>query len=210
MNTSNYRFSLDVQSNVSQASLPVRLLDTGRRLYIGLTDGGTPYIIEDGCRAVFFARKADGHTIMNDCIIDRSTVIRYDLTEQTTSCAGVVDCEIRLYGIDDNLITSPRFIMVVSDRVVHSDDIPISESEKDALDGILASEAKRVGAELARESAERDRVSSMSNIEERANGAIATAEEAAEIATEAAEKVNMEQIVQNVLDVLPSWEGGSY
>lgn len=199
MNYSNYRFNLDVQSAVSQVSLPVRLLDTARRLYIGLTDGGTPYIIEDGCRAVFCARKADGNPIMNDCIIENRTIIRYDLTEQTTSCAGIVDCEIRLYGKEDNLITAPRFIMVVSDRVVHDDDFPISESERSALDNIMRSETSRVNAEMAREAAEKERAETVSEMIKRGNNLI-----------DAAGKIDNERIVNDVLDALPTWEGGSY
>lgn len=151
MNYSNYRFTLDMQSNISQVSLPVRLLDTSRRLYISLTDGGSPYTIANGCRAVFYARKADGHPIMNDCIIEKNTLIRYDLTQQTTTCAGVVDCEVRLYGADGNLITSPRFIMVVDERVVYDDDFPLSEAEQTILDNIILSETARVNAEVERE-----------------------------------------------------------
>lgn len=210
MNYSNYRFNLDVQSTVSQVSLPVRLLDTGRRLYIGLTDGGTPYIIEAGCRAVFYARKADGNPIMNDCIIERGSVIRYDLTEQTTSCAGVVDCEVRLYGTQGNLITSPRFIMVVDERVVHDDDFPLSEAEKSILDTILLTETERVNAEMDRVAAEEERVATMSNIIKRSETAFSSAEKAVDEANEAIAKVNMTEIVGNVLNALPTWEGGSY
>lgn len=159
MNYSNYRFTLDTQSNISQVSLPVRLLDTSRRLYISLTDGGSPYIIEDGCRAVFYARKADGNPIMNDCIIEKNTQIRYDLSQQTTACAGVVDCEVRLYGMDGKLITSPRFIMVVDERVVYDEDFPLSDAEQTALDNIILSETARVNAEELRVAAEELRVS---------------------------------------------------
>jgi hypothetical protein len=196
MNTSNYRFSLDVQSDISQVSLPVRLYDTGRRLYISLTDGGTPYVIEKGCRAVFYAKKADGNSLMNDCIIERDAVVRYDLTEQTTSCPGIVDCEIRLYGANDKLITSPRFIMVVNDRVVHDDDFPLSESEKSILDNVILNETERVNAEAARVAAEKERAETM--------------EEFTEVLERADEVLDMDNIVSNVLDALPTWEGGSY
>ena len=217
MNYSNYRFNLDVQSTVSQVSLPVRLFDTGRRLYIGLTDGGSPYIIEDGCRAVFCARKADGNPVMNDCLIEKNTIIRYDLTEQTTSCAGVVDCEIRLYGADDNLITSPRFIMVVNDRVVHDDDFPLSEAEKSILDTILFTETERINAEMDRVAAEEERAATMTELEGRVNEVVTMAESSVQEASDAVERantaignLNMSNIVSNVLEALPSWEGGSY
>ena len=114
MNYSKYRFNLDMQSNISQVSLPVRQGDTSVNLYIGLTmDGGNPYLIEEGCRAVFVAKKADGNLLINDCMIEKGTTIRYTLTQQTTSFPGVTDCEIRLYGADGNVITTPRVILVV-------------------------------------------------------------------------------------------------
>lgn len=164
MNFSNYRFSLDMQSNISQVSLPVREFDTGRKLYIGLTDGGNPYVIKEGCRAVFFARKADGNTVINDCIIEKNTQIVYELTTQTTSCAGVVDCEIRLYGSKNELLTSPRFIMVVDERVIYNDEIVMSKSESNAIDNIILSEETRVTNEQERVEAERERTANFKTI----------------------------------------------
>ena len=157
MNYTKYRFNLDMQSHISQISLPVRQRDTGINLYISLTDGGVPYTIKDGCRAVFSAKKADGNAILNDCVIERNTLIRYELTEQTTICSGVVDCELRLFGTDGSIITSPRFIMVVDERVVHDEDIPLSESEMSIIDNIISNEEARIQAEEARVIAEGER-----------------------------------------------------
>ena len=157
MNSSNYRFTLDTQSNASQVSLSVRQGDTNRKLYINLTDSGSPYIIEDGCYAVFSARKADDNTLFNECIIEKNTTIRYDFTEQTTAFPGVVDCEIRLYGIDGELITSPRFIMVVYERVVNEEP-DFSDTEWKALDNIVTHENERIVAETERVEAERSRI----------------------------------------------------
>ena len=151
MEYSKYRFNLDMQSYISQVSLPVRQYDTGIVLRINLTDGGVPYIIKDGCRAVFCARKADGNPLMNDCVIEKNTTICYELTQQTTSCSGVVDCEVRVYGADGNLITTPRFILVIDSRVVHDEDFPLSQSEQTVLDNIILSEAKRGENEAERE-----------------------------------------------------------
>lgn len=158
MNNSIYRFTLDTQSYVSQVSLPVRQFDVARTLYIDLTDGGVPYEIEDGCRAVFFARKPDGTTVANDCIIEKNTTIMYKLGEQTTTCEGVVYCEIRLYGINNELITSPQFIIVVDERVAYDDDYTKSESDWSAIDDILKTETARVAAEVERVKAEAKRI----------------------------------------------------
>ena len=152
MNYSDYRFTLDITNTVqAQVSVPVTLGDTGRRLYIGLTERGKPYTVVDGCRAVFVAKKPDGTSIFNDCIIEANKTIVYEFSSNTASAQGVVDCEIRLYGIDGKLITSPQFIIVVDKRVLRDEEITLSESEHTTLDNIILSEAERIAAEKARE-----------------------------------------------------------
>ena len=158
MNSSNYRFTLDIQSRQSQVSLPAMKNDTARTLRITLADGGEPYTIADGCIATFVAKKPDGNTIFNSCIIEGNTVIRYTLTTQTTSAYGVVNCEIRLYGADGMLITSPRFILVVDSRVAADDELVESETEHEEIDKIMLSETERIEAESARVAAEASRV----------------------------------------------------
>lgn len=157
MNSSNYRFSLDIHSRQSQVSIPVLLNDTGRSLYISLSDGGEPYCIADGCRAVLFATKADETTLINDCIIEWNTTIRYDFTEQTATAEGITNCEIRLYGVDGRMITSPRFLMVVDARTVYDGNVIISANETNAIDAIILKEDARAGAEEKRVIAERAR-----------------------------------------------------
>lgn len=157
MINSKYRFTLDMHSTISQVSLPVRENDAGIELRITLTDGGTPYHIADGCRAVFCGRKSDDSYLLNDCVIEKNTTIYYKLTQQTTAAKGVVDCEIRVYGIDNNLLTSPKFILVVSDRVWHDSDFPMSDTEKHAIDTIFANEKARQDAEALRVIAEEER-----------------------------------------------------
>ncbi len=152
MNYSSYPFTLDIHGVVSQISFPVSLHDTARTLLISLTDGGKPYTIADGCRAVISAVKADGTRLLNDCITVGNKIIRYDFTPQTAAAVGKVDCEVRLYGEDGNLVTSPRFTIVVYEGLV--DERIVSEDEKTSIDRILASEQQRVAAELAREEAE--------------------------------------------------------
>lgn len=153
MNSSNYRFTLDMQKDQSQISLPVRKGDTDRSLNISLTNGGSPFYIEDGCLALFVGLKPDGKDLANHCPIEKNSTIRYDFTEQTANVEGIVDCEIRLFDSDGKLITSPRFIMVVDSRVVN-DNIPASESEHNFMDYASAEEAKRQTAENNRNESE--------------------------------------------------------
>ena len=158
MNSSNYRFTLDMQSNQSQVSLPVRLGDTNRRLYITLTNGGNPFVLEDGYRAVLVAKKADGKELINDCIIENNSAIRYDFTNNTASYPGVVDCEMRVYDPQGELVTSPRFIIVVDERVIYDEGV-VSSAEKTTLDNIIGTETARENAEALRSSQEVNRLS---------------------------------------------------
>lgn len=156
MNYSDYRFTLDVQIHQAQVSIPVTLNDTARRLCIGLTDGRKPYVIAEGCRAVFVAKKPDKNSIVNDCIIERNTII-YEFSQNTTNAEGVVNCEIRLLDADDRVLTSPQFNIVVDKNVVRDEEIPLSESESTTLSRIISSEESRVEAENARQTAEEER-----------------------------------------------------
>lgn len=158
MNYSIYRFTLDIHRTKSQVSIPVMFRDTGIKFYISLTDGGKPYFIEDGCRAVFSAKKHDGKTLFNDCIIEDNTRIRYDFTEQTTNCEGMMNCEIRLYGTDGELITTPAFVVVVDNRVVYDSEVLDSYSEATTLDSIITTESSRVDAENTRVDSEAGRI----------------------------------------------------
>lgn len=154
MNFSNYRITLDIQKSKSQASIPVHHKDTGNRLYITLTDGGNPYKIPDGCRAVFVANRPNpeiNEPLVNDCIIENNAVVRYDFNTHTASVEGMHKCELRLIGSNNERITTPLFVMVVDQRVVY-DDVIATDEEVAALTalGIIASEEARVKAENGR------------------------------------------------------------
>ena len=60
MNYSVFRFTLNMHSHRSQASVAAFKGDTAVRLLINITDGGNPYVIADGCTAVLSGTKADG------------------------------------------------------------------------------------------------------------------------------------------------------
>lgn len=93
---SQYRIALDVRDNHGTSEIAMRQSDTFRRLYFELTDGGTPYPVSDRCCAIFLARKPRGYMIYNRCEIRDGCVV-YDLTPQTTSEPGLLNCELRLY-----------------------------------------------------------------------------------------------------------------
>ena len=163
MNYSNYRFTLDIQSIQSQVSLPVKFGDTARSLYITITDGGVPYVLRDGCWAVFSAIKGDENHLLNNCVIENNAIIRYDFTEQTATAEGIMQCEIILYGSEGGVIGSPRFVMVVDKRIVYDKDI-LSTDERDTIDSIITTENDRKAAEEARKKAEEERAQAVQEV----------------------------------------------
>ena len=134
MNCSIFRFTLNMHNHRSQASVSAFRGDTAIRLYITITDGGVPYYINDGCTAILCGTKADDTKLYNRCVIENNSVIRYDFTEQTTSCVGVANCEITLYDEDGDVITAPKFVIVVDEREVTYEQIVESQPELNALD----------------------------------------------------------------------------
>lgn len=159
MNSSYFRFVLDLQSTQSQVSIPVTKGDTARVWYISLSDGGQPYIITDGCLAKMEIKRPTGTFLEAFCAIEKNTTVKYDFSQDevaknTAVVAGVHDCSVTILDREGNSIASARFSMVVNDRVVNKDDINISDEDKDTIDAMIAAEASRQEAETGRVNAE--------------------------------------------------------
>lgn len=137
MTNSYYKISLDIHDHGSNVSLKAKKGDTGRLLYITLMDGSKPYTITDECYAVFTAKKADGHILYNECSIVGNTIC-YAFTPQTTSSIGKAECEIKLYGADDKLLTSARFALMVDGTVYSDGDEVESKQEVSALTKLVS------------------------------------------------------------------------
>lgn len=187
MNNSTYRFTLDLQKHQSQMSIAVFQYDTAVRLHISLTDGGKPYLIADGSYAVLYGKRADGKALAHDCQIQGNTEIIYDFEDTTACVAGAVDCQIKLYGTDQKLITAPKFMIAVDERVVSDDDIIAEGGELSAFDEIFFTENERIEAEKEREKAEALRVAA-----EEARVASETARTVADNSRDAAEQARVD------------------
>ena len=155
MNSSIHRFTLDMQKSQSQTSIPALYGDTGRVLHINFSDGGNPYTIETGCLAKLTIKRPTDTVIEEFCEIRNNTTVVYPFSQNENTCAveGIHKCEVTLYGIDGKKITSPRFSLIVSDRVINSDDIELDDNTLLTLDAIYGAEATRREADSRREEA---------------------------------------------------------
>lgn len=206
------KITLDLQQASSPVSVSVKRGDIGRKIIIALSDGGFPYDITEDCYAVLTATKPDGNILYNRCIIDGNTVI-YEVTEQTTSAAGRMQAEVKLYGEGDRLITSASFRIVVHEPVC-SDEQVESTYEASALTQLVtdAREIVSQGEEIIETAqtasdtavqAASEAVAVADAAEERINEAVNRANTAAERAErypEAADeaKQTAEEALQNV------------
>lgn len=194
MNYTDYRLSLDIFKTASQATLPVKQGDTAYRLCITITSNGSPYIIEEGCYAVFTAKKPDGRTINNECrigqgipneqgiVTEEKNTIYYHLTPQTTSAIGVVECEVVLYDSQDMRLATPHFNIFVDKKAYNGEDIE-SLDENKVLDSIYENAITASKAKLDAETAKTEAEEAATNAQGHSNDA----EEASSVATEQAE-----------------------
>lgn len=136
MNDSIIQIALDMQQTNGMVSVMMKRGDTARKIVIYLSDGGFPYEIAPGCYAVLMARKPDGSTLYNDCEISGNYIL-YDVSKQTTSAAGRMLCEVRLYGADNAVVTTAKFQIIVEDTV-YDDETVESASEFTALTKMIS------------------------------------------------------------------------
>lgn len=185
MKDSAYKISLDIHEHASQAVLKAKKTDTGRELHITLRAGGTPYIIADDCYAAFKATKPDGTILFNACTIENNEII-YEFTEQTCTSVGRCRCEIALYGPNDNIITSPRFSLLV-DGTIYPDEIVESADEFSALAELITDTLEATNAATQ---ATQNAVAAAGNADqsaENANKSTVMANQSANAATQAAQ-----------------------
>ena len=159
MNSSNFRFVLDLHRTQSQVSIPVTRGDTARVWYISLSDGGQPYIIDDGCYVLIQIKRPTGTSLTEPCVVENNTTIKYDFSQSeaaklSASVEGIHECGILIYGPDDDVIASSRFSMVVTDRAVSFNDINLSDEDRTAVEAMLASMAEIELKEMGRDNAE--------------------------------------------------------
>lgn len=179
MNSSKFRLTLDLHSTQSQYSIPVMIGDTYITLLISISDGGVPYIITDGCLAKLSIKRPSGSHLEEFCKVSNNAIIEYPFKQNENTCAeaGIHFCDVTLYSPEGEELGSPRFIMVVSEKVVRRDDIELSTDDYTAVDAMLKAEAGRQLEETKRATAESERVKAEKAREEKIVREIASVEQ---------------------------------
>ena len=121
MNDACHQIILDLQNPQFLPPLTVKRGDTGRSLHFLLTDHGKPYTITSECSAMFTALNPEGKILYHPCRIEDNTIV-YTFIPQTCALAGELLCELKLYGLEEKVLTSPRFTLIVEDTVYSPED----------------------------------------------------------------------------------------
>ncbi|MBE6714722.1 MAG: hypothetical protein E7575_05505 [Ruminococcaceae bacterium] len=152
------KYTLDVGRRGRQFTIEgLHVGDNGFRTYeFAFISGGDILPLPDGCIATLYARLKSGTTVYDTCVIEGDTV-KYVLRggdgegASITSEAGLVECELRLTSADGNILTSPKFTMMIDSVLQDSEEIEAQESFSaltDALSRVLEAEsglASKVG-----------------------------------------------------------------
>ena len=174
-----HRLRLDLLRGGNQGYIRVKRGENGaRRLAIALYMHSVPYMADAGTTAVFRAIKPDNTQLFNSATIT-DNVVTVGLTTQTVAALGTVRCELSIYGMNNELLYSPQFDVIVedylySDTAIESTDEYTNLTEAlSTVNNIVSTEAARVAAENQRVANENARVSAEA---ERASAETARAE----------------------------------
>ena len=203
-----HRLRLDLLRGGNQGYIRVKRGENGaRRLAIALYMHSVPYMADAGTTAVFRAIKPDNTQLFNSSTIT-DNVVTVGLTTQTVAALGTVRCELSIYGMNNELLYSPQFDVIVEDYL-YSDTAIESTNEYTNLtealstvNNIVSTEAARVAAENQRVANENARVSAEAEraSAETARAAAENARVSAETERTAAEDIRVEAEENRISD----------
>lgn len=135
MRDSVYRINLDIHTAGAQVQLTAKRGDVARRIYMTLYEDGKPWAhaLDGMTRAVLTVVTPEDILISNDCDIRSDGTVVFDFTALTVKDLGVDECELTVYDAEGNVLTSPRFTILVDDTVFETGQIA-GAAWKDAID----------------------------------------------------------------------------
>lgn len=135
MRNSIYKIDLEMHASGAQVQLVARRGDNARRIEARIVDHGIPFrqILPTNCRAVMTVKTPEGLTLSNDCDVRSDGTVVYDFTALTVKDLGMDECELTVYDAEGNVLTSPRFTILVDDTVFEAGQIA-GAAWQDAID----------------------------------------------------------------------------
>lgn len=144
MERSIYRITLDLHDRRPLVTLRMTSGDTARRIYVSFADGTVPYVLTPDISARMCAVKPSGLQIFNTMTVEDGTAY-YDVTAATLAESGTVECQVRLYDAENRLMSSPRFMLEVSESLLDEQSVE-STDEYTALTEALGEVSGAVSA----------------------------------------------------------------
>lgn len=148
-----YEISLDVAKNNYVVIKAKQYDKNSRRVVIHCTNNGQEYILTQDVRAIIQMKKADGTIFNADCKVDlNSNVVIFDMTQQSTTAAGVADAEIVLMHVANNQVLSTmKFSVIVISSPVTSADIYSADEFATLANLIIGYEEAKITVETIEE-----------------------------------------------------------
>ena len=147
-----HRFTLDVNTNTSQVVVLAKVGDTNRDMRISFTEGGVPYKISGKTATLGFVPPGGNFSSVSS--EREGEEIIWHFTKALTAVTGRVSCEVQIYS-GANLLTSPRFTIIVDDTLYEkgSKEIKASAEYTAFVEQARWCVAARLGAAEAEEKA---------------------------------------------------------
>lgn len=122
------KIRLDLNKSRIRTSISICKGDTlCRSIYITLLNSGAVYEIPFNAIATLLAKKPDGRTVYNDCVIQDNEIC-YTVKNQLIAAAGDVVCQIKITSDNGAELYTPEFIIRVYEKTF---DESILESTND-------------------------------------------------------------------------------
>lgn len=169
--------------------------DTARTVKITVLSNCRPFTPPEGARAVIRCRKPDGKPVFNDAIINEDGTITAPLTAQMLAAVGNCRCEVTLYGIDEEVLTTVSFIVKVTPKAVSDNEVE-SAPEFTAIEKALAEVTRSEGVANAALEKSTQALNGLAKVEADIDAHTAAAATATERANAAAN--NAEQAIADI------------
>ena len=121
--------TLDVSNNILTSPVSVQKLSVGDRIDIYLRSRGMGIKLSGDMHARILAKKPDGTLLFNDCTHDGDK-ISYIITNQTISSPGIVECQLRITGDNEDIYLPKYRALYLDTQLKENQSIPVIKNRE--------------------------------------------------------------------------------